>query len=498
MSEAALHAARWYKEAGLAAEQVGGPAPMRGGRILLGIVGGHRRASHTVFLPFPARRPLLDDSAVMCLTLFGMHACIVLVLMRPLWMSPQALEAAALVSSRQLEEHLLLTRLATAQLDGASGGGEDGPGGSAQPGDVNRGRGTERHAAAGGSLELQQRLVVSEARERSDQARADMAVHEQLRAEALSRAEDAVRRLAAVGEAAAPRARARFGIEAALRLRQSASEATERLAEAQRGLLGVQQQAEQAEARAAEQEGAAVAVQAASPYRPSLASPSGRQPVSPRATLPPTLSPYKPSLVQRTTLDSPRSPPTAAAVAAPAVTDCVGEVLELGRRYCIAAGALRNRIRDVLQPDLAALSREAEGILWEAAVAVHRARSLVAHSNILGIGGGGGGGNVAAADAAGVGAAGHNSLQTPAWGSVGQGPPGGSPSAGPFRQAQAMAACHVLDSELAAAALQLRWVHPPLLAGGPRLLPWRMYLCVRGIRDMCPLSSWYSYVVGNG
>ena len=147
-------------------------------------------------------------------------------------------------------------------------------------------------------------------------------------------------------------------------------------------------------------------------------------------TLASTPSPYKASLVQMA--DRRASPP----FTSPDIQDGVGEVLELGRRYRTAAGALRDRIHDVLQPGLVALTREAEGLRWEAAVAVHRARSLVAHSNILGIGGG--------ADAAAGGSAGS--------------PPGPS-SAGPFRHAQAMAACHVLDSELAAAALQLRQVH---------------------------------------
>ena len=46
--------------------------------------------------------------------------------------SPQALEAAALVSSHQLEEHLLLTRLNAAQMDDVNSG--EGAG-SAQLGD---------------------------------------------------------------------------------------------------------------------------------------------------------------------------------------------------------------------------------------------------------------------------------------------------------------------------------------------------------------------------
>ena len=358
-------------------------------------------------------------------------SCVVTVLLPPSYLmhdlcSPQALEAAALVSSHQLEEHLLLTRLNAAQLDDVNSGEGAGP---AQLGYDARGSRETGSPAAVGVLEMQRlRTAVSEAAERSAQARASMELHEQRRGEALGRAEGAARRLEVAGKAADPRARARDGVEAALRLQRAASEATAQVAEAQRGLREAREEAERAEARAVEQEGAAVAVQAASPYRPSLASSSGRLALHPN--LASTPSPYKASLVQMA--DRRASPP----FTSPELQDGVGVVLELGRRYRSTARALRDRIHDVLQPGLAALSREAEGLRWEAAVAVHRARSLVAHSNILGIGG--------SADAAAGGSA--------------RSPPG-PPSAGPFKQAQAMAACHVLDSELAAAALQLRRVH---------------------------------------
>ena len=296
----------------------------------------------------------------------------------------------------------------------------------------------ESDKAAGGPGQL-----LAEARQRTSQSRAEMAKHEAERVQAEALAEEALGKLSLLlaGSREGMRAKAREAVDAAVELKRSAVEAAKRAREAREEL----EEAKKAAAEAAQQaEGlkvSAAAVQSMSPYK--AAAPSNAQPspsfkpslisTARSAQLPsPGESPYKPTL-------SPKS-----SNCVPQDSADIVEMLALRKGYVSLRKTLKDRIRNEIRPRASELKAEAEQLAWEAEVALHRAHSLVAHSNIEGM---------------------PESQADPAEGAAG-GSIGGSQSrSGPstnvqaaLRQARAVAACHVLDSELAAAALELRRV----------------------------------------
>ncbi len=135
--------------------------------------------------------------------------------------------------------------------------------------------------------------------------------------------------------------------------------------------------------------------------------------------------------------------------------------LQLRRRYDAASAAAR-AMESKLRPAAARLRAEAEGAEWEAAVAAHRARSLVQHSHIAGLVEAASlAASASASEAVGGAREGDSLPQADDAGSASAtaGSGGGgrrAAAAAALRHAQAAAACHMLESELAGAALRIR------------------------------------------